>query len=218
MLEIYLACSIIGGIFVLLSVSGGFEGFDFDTDADADVDMDADADAEVDDVDFGTHAGKNQKKYNQSTRQKKLWLPFFSFKFWTFGVCFFGLTGLALTLLAPDLGQGVISLTAIAVGLAIGTAMAGLLRVLGGNYTNSLTQTEDFVGVVGQVEIPFDKNSRGKVQLPVKGSTIGFSAMTEEETQFQQGDEVLVVSLYDNKVWVISADELKDEDERKWSL
>ncbi|MFP4134751.1 MAG: hypothetical protein ACLFQP_09695 [Halothece sp.] len=211
MLVIYIACSLIGGIFVLLSVSGGFEGFDAEADADADVDMDADADMDgeaLDDVDFGTQPETKQARFSS---RKKRWLPFYSFKFWTFGVCFFGLTGLALTLLEPNLGQGIIGAIALAMGLVIGTAMAWLLRILGGNYTNSITRTEDLVGAVGTVEIPFNTNSRGKVQLPLKGSTVAFSAMTEEEAEFQPGDQILVVSFSDNKVWVVSAKALQEE-------
>ena len=197
MLVIYIACSLIGGVFVLLSVSGGFEGFDFEADADL-----------VDDVDFGTHQNTQTSRFSS---RKKRWLPFYSFKFWTFAVCFFGLTGVALTLLEPELGQAIIGAIALAVGLIIGTAMAWLLRVLGGNYTNSITRTEDLVGTVGTVEVSFDANSRGKVQLPLKGSTVGFSAMTEEETEFQAGDQILVVSFSENKVWVVSAKALQDE-------
>lgn len=212
MLVIYLACSLIGGVFVLLSVAGGFEGFDFDSDVD--VDAEVDTDSGLEDIDFGTNQRQTEKKSNpwlgKPSPKKKLWLPFFSFKFWTFGVCFLGLTGLALTWLQPELGEGLIALIAVLVGLVIGTAMAWLLRILGGNYTNSMSRTDDLVGAVGTVEIPFDCNSRGKVQLSLKGSTVGFSAMTEQETEFQRGEKVLVVSWQDNKLWVVSADSLKD--------
>lgn len=216
MLVIYLACSLIGGLFVILSVSGGLDGVDFDSDVDVDADTEVDADSNVDDVDFGTHQEKAEKPSNpwlgKPSPKKKLWLPFFSFKFWTFGICFFGVTGLALTWLQPNLGQGVIALIAIVMGLMIGTAMAWLLRALGGNYTNSLARTDDLVGVIGTVEIPFNQNSRGKVQLPIKGSTVGFSAMTEQETEFQPGEQVLIVSYQDNKLWVVSADALQDNE------
>lgn len=215
MLVIYIACSLIGGLFVLLSVSGGFEGFDADADADADVDMDADADADadmdgeaVDDVDFGTQPDTRKSRFSS---RKKLWLPFYSFKFWTFAVCFFGLTGLALTLLEPELGEGLIGAIALAMGLIIGTATASILRALSANAGNSITRLEDLIGVVGTVEIPFDANSRGKVQLPIKGSTVGFSAMTEEETEFQPGEQILVVSFSDSKVWVVSAKALQED-------
>ncbi|AFZ42686.1 hypothetical protein PCC7418_0456 [Halothece sp. PCC 7418] len=215
MLVIYLACALIGGVFVALSVSGGFEGFDFDTEADFEMDADVDAEADFDDIDFGTNQGKREKKYNpwlgNPSQQQTLWLTIFSFKFWTFGICFFGLTGLALTWLQPNLGVVLIALIAVVMGLTIGTAMAWLLRVLGGNYTNSFTRTDDLVGVIGTVEIPFDANSRGKVQLSVKGSRVGFSAMTEQDRQFQQGEEVLVVSCQENRVWVVSTDNLKDQ-------
>jgi len=213
MLVIYLACALIGGIFVALSVSGGFEDFDFESEADFDVDAEVEADANFDDVDFGTYQRQVAENYNpwlgKPKPQKKIWLPVFSFKFWTFGVCFFGLTGLALTLLASDLGQEFIAFIAVLVGLTIGTAMAWLLRILGGNYTNSITRTEDLIGSLGTVEIPFNANCRGKVQLSIKGSTVGYSAMTEEDKEFQPGEQVLVVSCQENRLWVVSADSVR---------
>jgi len=203
MLKLYIICSILGGIFMLLSVSGGL-------DLDADADLDFDSDSEVDDVDFGTHADPEQQRSNSDGRKRnKFWLPVFSFKFWTFGVGCFGLTGLALTLLVPQLGERAIALASLGTGAIAGTAIAWSLRALSANQTNSLTQPEDYVGTIGQVEIPFDRNTPGKVRLSIKNSTISHTAMTEDETKFQQGDEVLVVSYNNNRVWVVSADTLR---------
>ncbi len=217
MLVIYLACALIGGIFVALSITGGLEDFDFDPEADFDLDAEVDADASLDgfdDVDFGTKQKEVEEESNPWLGKPKskptLWLPFFSFKFWTFGLCFFGLSGLALTWLDPNLGQPLIALISLVLGLTIGTTIALILRSLGGNSTNSMTRTQDFVGAIGTVEIPFDASSRGKVQLSLKGSTVGYSAMTEENKEFQRGEQVLVVSYEDNRLWVVSADQLKD--------
>jgi len=205
MLELYIICSILGGIFMLLSVSGGL-------DLDAEADLDFDSDTEVDDVDFGTHADPDGKESNSQKRKRnKFWLPFFSLKFWTFGMGCFGLTGLALTLLAPQLEERAIGLASLGAGTVAGTTIAWSLRALSVNQTNSITQAEDYVGAMGQVEIPFDRNTLGKVQLSFKGSTVSHSAMTEDETEFRQGDEVLVVSYNNNRVWVVSADTLKSD-------
>lgn len=212
---VYIVCFVVGGIFVALSAFGGLEGFDFDFDMDADADADFDADSGVDDVDFGTHAGQQSENQNRSLfapqKRRRLWLPFFSFKFWTFAVCFFGLTGIILEILEPNMAGWLVNTIAVAIGIVCGSMMAWSLRILGGNQTNSFVRSDDLVGSVGQVEIPFDANSRGKVRLNVKGSTVAYSAYTEESSGFQQGDQVLVVGMENNRVWVVAVDTLEGE-------
>jgi hypothetical protein len=210
---VYIVCFIVGGIFVALSAFGGLEGFDFDFDMDADADADADADSGVDDVDFGTHAGQQSENQNRSLfapqKRRRFWLPFFSFKFWTFAVCFFGLTGISLELFEPNMASWLTNTIAAVVGTICGSIMAWSLRILGGNQTNSFVSSDDLVGLVGQVQIPFDSNSRGKVRLNVKGAMVDYSAYTEESSGFQQGDQVLVVGMENNRAWVVSVDTLE---------
>jgi hypothetical protein len=210
---VYIVCFVVGGIFVALSAFGGLEGFDFDFDMDADADADFDADTDVDDVDFGTHAGKNSENQNRRLfapqKRRRFWLPFFSFKFWTFAVCFFGLTGIILELLEPNMARWLVNTIAVAIGVVCGSMMAWSLRILGGNQTNSVVHSDDLVGLVGRVEIPFDANSRGKIRLNVKGSMVDYSAYTEESAGFQRGDQVLVVGMENNRVWVVAVDTLE---------
>lgn len=206
---IYGVCFILGGIFVLLSAIGGLDGVDFagdvDVDLDADADADFDADAALDDVDVGTHAAPAQAR-------RRRWLPFLSLRFWTFAVCFFGLTGLLVTLVQPGMASWLVALIAGLMGLLCGTAAAVALRSLGGNQVNSLTRAEDLTGQIGTVEIPFDASSRGKVRLSLKGSTVAFFAFTQEQRPFRQGESVLVVGLENNKLWVVSTEALQAQD------
>lgn len=210
---LYGICFILGGIFVLLSIVGGFDG----------LDLDIDSEIEVDDIDFGTHdlaadreRSRQQRQARATKSRRKLWLPFFSFRFWTFGVCFFGLTGLLVTLIEPDLGSQVIALIAGVMGLICGTAAAVVLRSVGmalrsqgKEGISSMVTPSDLVGQIGTVEIPFDTNSRGKVRLSLKGSTLGFSALTTENRSFQPGEKVLVIGMEQNKLWIVSTDLLE---------
>ena len=216
---IYAICFIAGGIFVGLSALGGLDGVDFETDFDSDVDLGADAevdtdlDGSIDDIDVGTQAGsQSHSRRLGRTRRRGLWLPFLSFRFWTFGLCFFGLTGLLLSWVQPDLASWIVLSLAIAMGLICGVGAAVTLRLLGGQRgANSLVRSEDMVGLLGTVEIPFDANSRGKVQLAIKGSTLSLAAFTQEAREFQRGEKVLIVGMENNNVWVVSADELRKE-------
>ena len=200
---IYILCLVVGGTFVVLSAIGGLDGADFATDIDAE--LDAEPDSELDDIDIGTYG----TQASSSKQRGKLWLPLFSLRFWTFALCFFGLTGLLVSLAQPDFAGGSIVLIAVAMGLLCGAAAAFVLRSLGSNQVNSLTRPEELTGQVGIVEVPFDANTRGKVRLAIRGSTVGFFAFTQEQRQFQAGESVLVVGLENNKLWVVSTDELQ---------
>jgi membrane protein implicated in regulation of membrane protease activity len=204
---VYGLCLIIGGTFVFLSAVGGLDGADFATDFD--VEVDAETDTEFDDVDVGTHAGQIDlpKRF-----RKGRWVPFLSLRFWTFALCFFGLTGLLVTLVQPGIASWLVAVLAVLMGFLCGTATAVILRSLGRNQVNSLTRPEALAGQIGTVDIPFNADSRGKVSLQIGGSTVGFFAFTQENQEFRQGDSVLVVGLENNKLWVVSIDALPAQD------
>lgn len=206
MMLIYIFSLVVGGTFVVLSAIGGLDGADFATDFDAEID--AETESDFDDVDIGTHGNQS----SSSTHRGKLWLPFFSLRFWTFALCFFGLTGLLVSLAQPDLANGLTALIAILMGLLCGTAAAFVLHALGSNQVNSLTRPDELAGQIGVVEIPFNASSRGKVRLSIRGSTVGFFAFTQEQRAFRVGESVLVVGLENNKLWVVSADTLQPQD------
>jgi membrane protein implicated in regulation of membrane protease activity len=71
---------------------------------------------------------------------------------------------------------------------------------------DSLVRPQDLIGISGVVEIPFDRHSRGKVRVNVRSSLIDFIALTDDPKGFQIGDQVLVVEMKGNQIWVVSAD------------
>jgi membrane protein implicated in regulation of membrane protease activity len=208
--SIYWFCFAIGGVFVALSIFGGGDllgdadaDFDADFDADADADFDADADADGDlQVDTDIDLLRNPRR----RRRIPFWLSILtSFKFWTFGGCFFGLTGLLIGFLEPGLAPGLVLGVAIAVGSLCGGVLTSVLRGLKQRQVNSLVRNEDFAGLLGTVELPFDTSSKGKVLLEVGGSTLHLVAQTDEKIAFQIGDPVLVVGRTNSRLWVVSA-------------
>ena len=217
MQSIYWFCLIIGGAFVVLSTVGGdlleSADIDADIDVDADLDLEADFDADVDvdgdfetgtDLQIDTDPGLLRDK---SRRRLPTWLSILlSFKFWTFGGCFFGLSGVLLGVLQPDLASTTVFLFSLMLGVLCGGTLVSVLRALKFRQVDSLVRNEDFAGLVGTVELPFDTDSKGKVFLEVGGSTLHLIAQTDEKRAFQPGDSVLVVGRTHNRLWVVSAE------------
>lgn len=179
MFTLYLLCLAIGGVFVALAAIAGLDGVDFDSDFDTDIEL-----------------------RDQSRLQLKL--PFLSLRFWTFGGCFFGLTGVILSRLTPTLSPSWIAIIAIMMGGLCGTAIVWALRSLQQQQADSLVRSQDLLGLAGVVELPFDRHSRGKIRIVIKGSTVQFMAMTTDESCFNPGDKVVIVGRENNKVWVVS--------------
>ncbi|NEP78024.1 MAG: NfeD-like protein [Okeania sp. SIO3C4] len=197
----YVFCLIIGGAFVALSAFAGLDGVDFDQDFEPDLEI----------------IDRSNRQVNTSIYQRRrgLWLPLFSLKFWTFGSCFFGLTGILLSYISPTLSPTIIAIISIIVGILCGTVMAWVLHTLKNSQADSLVRSGDLVGLSGIVQIPFDKNSRGKIRLNVKESVVELMAFTEEFREFTRGEKALIVGIENNRAWVVSEDYLDRTSEDK---
>ena len=221
--SVYWFCLSIGGVFVALSLVGGgdlVDGLDIDADADFDVDadfdisdidpdFDVDADADIDVGDDFQVATDVEMLRSGPRRRRRM--PFglsmlTSFKFWTFGGFFFGLTGLLLSFIEAGWGSWIIFAIALIMGIVCGGSLVGVLRYLKHRTVDSLVRNEDFAGLIGIAELPFDAKSKGKVCLEVGGSTLHLVAQTEDDVSFQPGDPVLVVGRSQNRLWVVAAD------------
>jgi hypothetical protein len=198
MTTLYIICLTVGGVFVALAAFAGLDGADFELEFDPDVEL-------ADRQNQAESGGVLQPK----RRPPRLTIPFLSLRFWTFGACFFGLTGTILSFISPTLTPTAIATISLAVGAFCGTAIVWIFDVLRSQQVNSMMQSDDLIGLGGTVEIPFDRDSRGKVRLSVKGCTFDMGAMTEENREFSLGDRVLVVGMEKNRVWVVSEDTLK---------
>jgi membrane protein implicated in regulation of membrane protease activity len=199
MQAIYGFCALVGGGFVLLSALGGLDGPNFDMGWDSDLEW--------------ADPSKPRSQHFLSYFVLRLirWLVDIlrSLRFWTFGTCFFGLTGLILTSTQPTLGATLILAIALGMGIGMGAIGASLLLAMHRRQVNSLTQPEELVGVLGSVEVPFDQNSRGKVRIQLKGSIMEFSAFTNDPKPLKVGEQVVVISLENNRVWVVSDETLR---------
>lgn len=196
MLPIYIFSFTIGGIFVALAALAGLDGVDFDHPFDADI--------EVTEESRNIEEGEKILTLTKRPKKKNLWLPFLTIKFWTFGSCFFGLTGIVLSKFNPEMSPGAIALISLVIGSFCGTSMVWVLRNLRRHQADSLIRANDLIGLSGKVSIPFDSQSKGKVQLTLKGSNLDLVAFTDEEKGFNKGDRVLIVGLKNNQLWVVT--------------
>jgi len=196
---LYWTCFILGGAFVLVSVVGGLDGADL---ADGDFYLDADLDGDSDrDLEFTDPGDRPPPSLFAHARRPSPLSLLTSLKFWTFGLCFFGLTGLVLTRLGVNpLG---VAIAAVGMGLVCGAGMAWTLRVLRRRQADSLVKTADLAGLEGTVEIPFDASVRGKIRLRVKGSMVDLIAYTNHPKPLERGDRVLVIGTEGDRLWVV---------------
>ena len=201
--SIYWFSFMIGGIFVALAALSGLDGVEFDFEADTDLEL----------VDQGEGPktpcpGQTKRKHRGKADGPPLLSIVKSLKFWTFGSCFFGLTGLLLSRFQPPLFPLGVAVIATGLGILCGTAMSGILLFLRQRQADSLVRSADLAGLTGTVEVPFDSTSKGKVRLKLKGSMVDFIAITNDSQGFAQGDKVWVVGTEQNRLWVVSMDTL----------
>lgn len=198
---IYWFCFLIGGVFVALAVIGGVDGVEFEFEPDTDLDLNDKGD--------GRLSTSAPPRFRTSKRGFTLLDVVTSFKFWTFGFCFFGLTGLVLSHLRVAISPLIVVIIAVAMGLLAGTAMSSILLSLRRRHADSLIRSDDLIGCTGTVEIPFDATTRGKVRLEVKGTSRDFVAMTDHPSLLAFGTSVMVVGTKNNQVWVVAEETLQ---------
>jgi len=103
-----------------------------------------------------------------------------------------------------------IILLSIATGLAVGTALVLLIQLQRrSEVINSMPSFANAVGQWGIVEVPFTHNTRGKVRLTLKGSTLDLLATTDSERALRVGERVFVVAAQGNSVLVIPEDKMQ---------
>jgi len=151
-LAVYLIALIVGGVFVGLSVAAGFGK---DVEADHGEPGHVHVGADDGSLAEAAHAGAPDKR--------RLWLPITSFRFWTFGAFFFGLTALLMREAA-----GAVEPTPMLVGLGAGvlggTASAALVRALR-RPVGGVRDPSRWVGQTAELLLPLAPGGLSKVRV-----------------------------------------------------
>ncbi|MFW6054225.1 MAG: hypothetical protein ACOC9J_05375 [Persicimonas sp.] len=209
----YVFCMIVGGAFVILSIFGGLFEADADLDADMDADFDADLDADLDaDVDADADGAGYDKDMEVAVSRR--FNPLKSFKFYTFAMAFFGLTGVIFELL--DLwgsSLGVFGLS-VAMGLIVGGGVAYVMHLVNQDSGGGAVGEHDFVAASGQIVLPVREGKRGKVRMHVRGRTIEMPAESaDDEVVLDFNEECFVLGVEDGIAKVVHPSALQRSDD-----
>lgn len=203
MLTLYLSCLVVGGVFVGLSTLGAI-GKDVDADLDADADVDAELDVDADLAALGPggvdHAFEAEHSltvadasHGLAPRKRKFWMPMLSFRFWTFGSAFFGLTGALLTSFT-SVGALMVAAMSGATGASVGTVSAWMVRWLRRPIGESVRLAE-YTGSSGELEVPLREGGVTRIRLQVQGRERTMLAVAPEPRALPSGTRVLVLGI-----------------------
>ncbi len=204
LLYVYIATFIVGGILLGASLFLGHGDSDADADAHADLDADADAHADLEaEADAGADAHADAHlEGGEGVELSDLWLPFTSVRFWVFFLCFFGLTGLLLTLLALA-GKWATLLLSLGMGAVTGFIAAFIIQRLKRADVGTAVGTADYAGQEGTVLIPIEPGARGKIRLTIRQNMLDMLARCDEQVTIARGSRVLVIEVKENEAVVI---------------
>jgi len=203
MLTVYLTSLVVGGVFVGLSSTGAFGhhvdghvgGDHADGHADAHTDAEAHADAEhaLDSTHALALAEGSHGLVTRAPEQPRRWLPFLSFRFWTFGSAFFGLAGTLLTTLSSA-SVPLVAMLSAGTGLGVGTLSAAMIRWLR-KPVGETTRGGDYSGQVGELMLPLREGGVSRIRLKVAGRERFLLASTPEPLALPAGTRVVVLGL-----------------------
>ena len=171
MLSAYIVCLLAGGVVLGASMFGGHDS----DGGDAHV-----GDAHGD----GAHDGHHEWAAR---------LPFLSLRFWTWGVTFFGLAGVALTLGGTP--APLIPVLAAAGGLGSGWGASWALGHLTRDAVGVLPEASSHIGREGKLLLPLRRGERSKIRLSIGGVETDLLAETDLETEIPAPSTVLVVGM-----------------------
>ena len=208
----YLVALMVGGFFVGMSaLSGGGDHFDHDTDFDHDFDHDFDVDGDVDsDIDVD---GDGDIDTDGDTGDAHLdvgdiswYMPFLSFKFWSFGSLTFGLTGTALSFL--NKGEPLTAIISSIFGLSVGYSASYVIKRLRLTANKTQITMRDYRGKIAKVMIPFKYGEKGKIEIIIDDIHTVMLAQTEDENaDFKIGDKCIVMEIKNGYAYVVSDEE-----------
>lgn len=164
--------------------------------------------APTSDVAMAGHPGERREVPRKRWRYpaRRTWVPFTSLRFWTFGACFFGLTGVALTQLA-GVGEPVAALTSLGVGLASGTATAWLVKRLRAPV-GAVASARGWIGAVGELTFPLEPGGLSKVRVhsPGRPPRELLAVLAPNAAMLPRGTRVVVLDFREGRAVVQPAD------------
>jgi hypothetical protein len=145
-------------------------------------------------------------------RQKRF-RPLYSFKFWTFFLAYFGLTGVVFE--AFGLMESTLGIFGLSVGLGLfaGLFSSYLMHLVDRDDVSAGVTAHDYVGSSAKVTLPLSGRERGKVRMMVKGKMIEMPAESadDDEVVFDLNEECFVLGVEDGVAKVVHPNALQKE-------
>jgi hypothetical protein len=192
MMTAFVVCALFGGILLLLGMLG--HGHDADV---HDLHLGSGGDTDIS-HDFG-HGFMSS-------------LPFFSLRFWAYGLTAFGIIGIVLRLMG-GLAPGVVTALAIVSGLIAGWGVVATLRLLDRSSVNSSATVMDLIGMEAQVVVAIRGTNPGRIRLSVKGEVLDLMAISEAIQDLEPGTSVIVAAIENDRARVMPRAALYDDTE-----
>ena len=178
MLTAFVICALLGGVLLLIGVLGHSHAGDLHGD-----------------LHFGGHEVGFLSSFTN-------WLPFFSLRFWSYGLFVFGLVGIVLTVLAKLTPAGVLAI-AILAGFACGSAVVLALRSIGKNMVSTGATINDLMGAVGKVTVAVRGSIPGRIRCELKGEILDLVAITSGDQTIDVGTSVIVTAIENDRAVVM---------------
>ncbi|HJX52106.1 MAG TPA: hypothetical protein VJ801_05010 [Polyangia bacterium] len=176
MFSAYIVCLLAGGVVLGASMFGGHDS--------------GGGDAHVGDVHVGdAHGGVDHEGHHDWAGR----LPFLSLRFWTWGVTFFGLAGLALTLGGTP--APLVPWLAAAGGVGSGWGASWALGRLTRDAVGVLPEASSHIGREAKLLLPLRRGERSKIRLSIGGVETDLLAETDLEAEIPAQSTVLVVGM-----------------------
>ena len=178
-LSIYAGALVFGGIFVVASAIG------FDKDQDSE--FSGDDPSHVDPI-SGTHDSTDA-----AADAGAFATTFFSFRFWTFTLASFGLSGTLLDLLKVDAWLSFPA--SLVCGFSIGFGVATVFRAVNRSNAGAIAELKTLLGRECVVLLAIDAKKSGKVRVSLDGQDLDLLAHTSDARGFERGERAFIVKM-----------------------
>ncbi len=184
LLSIYAGAAVFGGILIGASVIGFDKAHEAEVHADGHLDMKAEPEAHFD--------GAKHDGVDDAPELGVLAATLLSMRFWTFFLGSFGLTGVLLHLVG--LPWFLSAPIAVALGTAIGSAVAYFFRLAHKRSAGTIADTQSLLGKEGVVVLAIEPGKPGKIKITHDGVTVDFLAHTTDR-RIERGERVIVAEM-----------------------
>lgn len=190
MLALYIVTSIVAGALIVLSAVLGHS----DSGSDHEVSHDTDHGAE--------HGADHGHDFDHGA-----WLPFLSVRFWTYALATFGIVGLLFTIFNLA-GATTTAIVASGVGLAMGFAVSGMMRLIRKMTAGDGTNDAEMLGMSAKLLVPIRENQPGKIRTTIRGELIDMLAFSDAGTPIETGEEVIILAIENDRARVAKRDDV----------